>query len=136
MPSAYTCYWTGGHPLSDRSIVPPTRGDAALTKADVIDTVAVEAELSRRQASAIVDLRLNENKAALQKGDRVALNPFGSFVVRARQAREGRNPKTGAKITIAARKVPAFVAGKSLKDAVGGRPTRRKRPKKVSPTPV
>ena len=82
-----------------------------MTKADVIDAVAVEAELSRRQAGEIVDLILNEIKGALQKGDRVALNPFGSFVVRARQAREGRNPKTGEKITIAARKVPAFVAG-------------------------
>jgi len=122
--------------LSDRSIVPPIRGDATLTKADVIDAVAVEAELSRRQAGAILDLILNEIKGALQKGDRVALNPFGSFVVRARQAREGRNPKTGEKITIAARKVPAFVAGRSLKDAVGGRQTRRKKSKKVASTPV
>jgi nucleoid DNA-binding protein len=97
-----------------------------LTKADVIDAVAVEAELSRRRAGQIVDLILKEIQGALQKGDRVALNPFGSFVVRARQAREGRNPKTGEKITIAARKVPAFVAGTSLKDAVGGGRTRRR----------
>lgn len=79
-----------------------------------------EAELSKRQAGEIVDLILDEIKTALQKGDRVALTPFGSFVVRARKAREGRNPKTGEKIKIAARKVPAFVAGKGLKDAVGG----------------
>jgi len=91
-----------------------------LTKADLVDTVAAEAELSKRQAGAIVDLVLAEIKMALQKGDRVALTPFGSFVVRARRAREGRNPKTGEKIKIPARKVPAFVAGKSLKDAVGG----------------
>ncbi len=91
-----------------------------MTKADLIDVVSAEAELSKRQAGEIVDLVLDEIKAALQKGDRVALTPFGSFVVRARKAREGRNPKTGAKIKIAARKVPAFVAGKSLKDAVGG----------------
>ncbi len=91
-----------------------------MTKADVIDAVAVEAALSRRRAGEIVDLILNEIKTALQKGDRVALTPFGSFVVRSRQAREGRNPKTGEKITIAARNVPAFVAGRSLKDAVGG----------------
>lgn len=101
-----------------------------MTKADVIDAVAVEAELSRRRAGAIVDLILDEIKGALEKGDRVALNPFGSFVVRARQAREGRNPKTGEKITIAARKVPAFVAGRSLKEAVGGRVTRKKKPKR------
>ena len=91
-----------------------------MTKADLIDTVASESELSKRQAGEIVDLILNEIKSALQKGDRVALTPFGSFVVRQRKAREGRNPKTGEKIKIAARKVPAFVAGKSLKDAIGG----------------
>lgn len=117
--------------MSDLPIVPPeSRGNTTLTKADVIDAVAVEAELTRRRAGAIVDLILNEIKGALEKGDRVALNPFGSFVVRARQAREGRNPKTGEKITIAARMVPAFVAGRSLKEAVGGRVTRKKKPKR------
>ncbi|HTV92098.1 MAG TPA: HU family DNA-binding protein [Verrucomicrobiae bacterium] len=91
-----------------------------MTKADLIDAVAGEIEISKRQAGEVVDLILEEIKTALQKGDRVALTPFGSFVVRSRKAREGRNPKTGEKIKIAARKVPAFVAGKSLKDAVGG----------------
>ena len=91
-----------------------------MTKADIVDTVAAEAELSKRQAGEIVDLILSEIKAALQKGDRVALTPFGSFVVRSRKAREGRNPKTGATIKIPARKVAAFVAGKGLKEAVSG----------------
>lgn len=91
-----------------------------MTKADLIDAVADQAELTKRQAGHIVDLMFDEIEAALKKGDRVALTPFGSFVVRARKAREGRNPKTGEKIKIAARKVPAFVAGKSLKEAVGG----------------
>jgi len=91
-----------------------------LTKADLIESVAAESEMSKRQAGEVVDLILDEIKTALQKGDRVALTPFGSFVVRHRKAREGRNPKTGAKIKIAARKVPAFVAGKSLKEAIGG----------------
>jgi nucleoid DNA-binding protein len=101
-----------------------------LTKADLIDAVAGETELSKRQAGEVVDLILEEIKTALQKGDRVALTPFGSFVVRSRKAREGRNPKTGEKIKIAARKVPAFVAGKSLKDAVGG--GRSSAPKKAA----
>lgn len=94
-----------------------------MTKADIVDAVAAEAELSKRAASEIVELVLREIRTALQRGERVALTPFGSFVVRARKAREGRNPKTGAAIKIPARKVPAFVAGKSLKDAVqkGGR---------------
>jgi nucleoid DNA-binding protein len=95
-------------------------GDVQLTKADLIDTVADEGELSKRQAGQIVDLILDEIKSALQKGDRVALTPFGSFVVRTRRAREGRNPKTGERIKIPTRKVPAFVSGKALKEAVGG----------------
>ncbi len=106
-----------------------------MTKADVIDAVAVQAEVSRRQAGEIVDLILNEIKGALQKGDRVALNPFGSFVVRARKAREGRNPKTGEKIAIAARNVPAFVAGRSLKEAVGGARSRKKKTSRKTSSP-
>ena len=76
--------------------------------------------MSRRQVGEIVDMFLDEIKTALKKGDKVALTPFGSFVVRHRRKREGCNPKTGETITIAARKVPAFQAGKALKDAVGG----------------
>jgi DNA-binding protein HU-beta len=90
-----------------------------LTKADLVDSLANEFELSKRQAGDIIDMILDEIKAALQAGDKVQLIPFGSFVVRDRKAREGRNPKTGAKIKIAARRVPAFSAGKGLRDAVG-----------------
>ena len=89
-----------------------------MTKADLIDALAAEAKLPKRQATEAVDFILDQIAGALQKGERVALTPFGSFVVRPRSAREGRNPKTGAKIEIPARNVPAFVAGKSLKDAV------------------
>jgi nucleoid DNA-binding protein len=91
-----------------------------LTKAEIVDSVATESELTKRQATEIVDLILDEITSALQKGDDVALTPFGRFKVRQRKAREGRNPKTGAKIKIPARKVPAFVAGKALKEAIGG----------------
>jgi DNA-binding protein HU-beta len=89
-----------------------------LTKADLVESLANEFELSKRQAGEIVDLVLEEIKSALQAGDKVQLIPFGSFLVRERKAREGRNPKTGAKIKIAARRVPAFSAGKGLRDAV------------------
>jgi DNA-binding protein HU-beta len=91
-----------------------------LTKADLIESLATEFELSKRQVGDIIDTLLDEIKTALQAGDKVQLIPFGSFVVRERKKREGRNPKTGAKLTIAARRVPAFTAGKSLRDAVGG----------------
>jgi DNA-binding protein HU-beta len=89
-----------------------------LTKADLIDALAAEGNLPKRQATEVVDFVLDRITRALQNGERVALTPFGSFVVRARGAREGRNPKTGEKIEIPARNVAAFVAGKSLKDAV------------------
>ena len=91
-----------------------------MTKAELIETLADEQEMSRRAVGGIVDQLLDEITSALQKGDKVALTPFGSFVVRSRKKREGRNPKTGEKIMIAARKVPAFQAGKALKDAIGG----------------
>jgi DNA-binding protein HU-beta len=91
-----------------------------LTKADLVDSLAGSFEVSKRQAGEMVDMLLDEIKSALQKGEKVQLIPFGSFVVRHRKAREGRNPKTGAKIKIAARRVPAFSAGKGLRDAVGG----------------
>jgi DNA-binding protein HU-beta len=91
-----------------------------LTKADLIDSLATEFELSKRQTGEIIDALLDEIKSALQAGDKVQLIPFGSFVVRDRKKREGRNPKTGEKLIIAARRAPAFTAGKSLRDAVGG----------------
>ncbi len=91
-----------------------------MTKADLVDSVASDADISKRAASHIVELILSEITRALKKGERVALTPFGSFVVRQRRAREGRNPLSGQAISIPARKVAAFVAGRALKDAVSG----------------
>lgn len=91
-----------------------------MTKAELVDAVSEESEFSKRQVGELVDLVLDEIRDALVSGDKVQLIPFGSFVVRDRKKREGRNPKTGAKLTIPARKVPAFTAGKGLRDAVAG----------------
>ncbi len=91
-----------------------------MTKADIVDSLANEFEMSKRQVGEMVDMILDEITAALKAGDKVQLIPFGSFVVRERKARTGRNPQTGETIKIAARRVPAFSAGKGLKDAVGG----------------
>lgn len=96
-----------------------------MTKADIIDAVAREADISKRSAGHIVELILKEIKQGLQNGERVALTPFGSFVVRQRKAREGRNPITGATMKIPARKVPAFVAGTALREAVQKGPRKR-----------
>lgn len=92
-----------------------------MTKADLIDSLAGEFEVSKRTVGEMIDMLLEEITSALQSGEKVQLIPFGSFVVRDRKKREGRNPKTGETIVIPARRVPAFQAGKSLRDAVGGR---------------
>ena len=89
-----------------------------MTKAELIEEIANKTELKRRDVIDIVDNLLESIKAALQKGDKVQLIPFGSFETRKRKAREGRNPKTGEKLMIAARTVPAFHPGKDLRDAV------------------
>ncbi len=93
-----------------------------MTKAELVDALAstFEGELSKRVVGQLVDGVLDEIRGALVEGDKVQLIPFGSFVVRERKKREGRNPKTGAKLMIPARKVPAFTAGKGLRDAVAG----------------
>ncbi len=96
-------------------------GVPTLTKAELVDRLAEEElGLSKRKVGEIVDLVFDKIREALAKGDKVQLIPFGSFVVRERKKREGRNPKTGAKLMIPARKVPAFTAGKGLRDAVAG----------------
>jgi DNA-binding protein HU-beta len=89
-----------------------------MNKADLIDAVAEAADLSKAQAGRAVEALVDAVTGALKKGDQVSIVGFGSFVVRRREARKGRNPKTGATIDIAASNAPAFKAGKALKDAV------------------
>jgi DNA-binding protein HU-beta len=89
-----------------------------MNKADLIDAVAEAADLSKAQAGRAVEALLDAVTGALKSGDQVSIVGFGSFLVRQREARKGRNPKTGETIDIAASKAPAFKAGKALKDAV------------------
>ncbi|HXW76873.1 MAG TPA: HU family DNA-binding protein [Candidatus Eremiobacteraceae bacterium] len=89
-----------------------------MTKAELIDAVAEKTALKKRDVNEVVETLLECVKSSLQQGEKVQLIPFGSFEVRERQKREGRNPKTGEKLTIPARRVPAFHAGKDLRDAV------------------
>ena len=89
-----------------------------LNKADLINVVAETAGLSKKDAGKAVDAVLEGVTGALQAGDKVQLVGFGTFEVREKNARTGRNPQTGATIEIPASTVPAFKAGKALKDAV------------------
>jgi DNA-binding protein HU-beta len=89
-----------------------------MTKAELINEVAEKTDLAKNQVTSVIDTLLESIKSELQKGNKVQLIPFGSFETRKRKAREGRNPKTGEKLMIAARTVPAFHPGKDLRDSV------------------
>ena len=88
-----------------------------MNKGDLIEAVA-KVTCSKKEAADAVDATLEAILKALKKGDAVTLVGFGTFDVKKRKARIGRNPQTGKEIKIAAKKVPVFKAGKGLKDAV------------------
>jgi DNA-binding protein HU-beta len=89
-----------------------------MNKGDMIGAISDGSGLSKADAERAVDAMFDTIKKALKSGDSVSLVGFGTFVVRSRAARSGRNPRTGEEIKIAASKVPAFKAGKALKDAL------------------
>ena len=90
-----------------------------MNKTELIAAVAEKAELSKKDAEAAVSATIDAITAALSQEEKVQLVGFGSFEVKTRAERIGRNPATGAEIKIAASKVPTFKAGKALKDIVG-----------------
>ncbi|MGL4623634.1 MAG: HU family DNA-binding protein [Culicoidibacterales bacterium] len=89
-----------------------------ITKKQLIDEVAHKTDLTKKDVTEVLNAFMDTVKEQLQAGEKVALTGFGTFEVRERAAREGRNPQTGATIQIAASKTPAFKAGKELKEAV------------------
>lgn len=89
-----------------------------MNKAELISNVAERAELTKKDSEKAVNAVLETIGSALQRGDKVQLVGFGTFEIRERAARKGRNPQTGEEIDIAAARVPVFKAGKSLKGAV------------------
>lgn len=89
-----------------------------MTKRDLIDIVAKKADLTNRAAREAVQAMLDGIRDALKRGEKVVVTGFGTFMVRSRASRKGRNPRTGETITIGARKTPGFTAGKALKKAV------------------
>lgn len=89
-----------------------------MNKAELIDAVADAANLSKADAGRAVDAMVDTITTALKKGQQVSVVGFGTFTVKHRSARSGRNPRTGDTIEIAASNVPGFKAGKALRDAV------------------
>ncbi len=91
-----------------------------MTKQEFVDAVAARAGMSKRDAGAAVDAVLDTITDALKRGDSITFTGFGKFSTSARAARMGVNPRTGARVQIAASTVPKFTAGSSLKSAVKG----------------
>ncbi len=89
-----------------------------MTKKDLVELVAKKANLTNKASKDAVRAFLNGVRDSLKRGEKVVITGFGTFSVRKRAARPGRNPKTGEKITIEARKAPGFTPGKTLKKAV------------------
>lgn len=89
-----------------------------MNKSDLVEAMAADAGISKAAAAKALDSLMNNVKSTLKDGGKLALVGFGSFTVKERAARTGRNPQTGATINIAARKVVAFKPGSELKDAV------------------
>jgi DNA-binding protein HU-beta len=89
-----------------------------MNKSELVNSIAESADISKAKAGLAVDAITSAITKALADGDQVTLVGFGTFSVRERAARKGRNPRSGEEIQIAAAKLPAFKAGKSLKEAV------------------
>jgi DNA-binding protein HU-beta len=89
-----------------------------MNKSELIDAIAGKSGLTKADAGRALDGFIQSVEEALKNGDSVALVGFGTFEVKERAERKGRNPQTGEEITIKAAKIPSFKAGKSLKDAV------------------
>ena len=95
-----------------------TKGDLKMNKKELIETVSSKAQITKKEADLVVNATLEAIIEGLSSEGKVILPGFGSFEVRNKTAREGRNPRTGEPVKIAAKRAPAFKPGKAMKDAV------------------
>src|SRR5438132_8794795 len=109
-----------------------------MTKADLVEEVAKVTELTRKDSEVIVDTLFESVIKALKTGDKLEVRGFGSFRVRQRNARVGRNPKTGEKVEVPAKRVPYFKPSKELKDLIndGTAPVPSPPPSPSGPAPI
>lgn len=91
-----------------------------MTKADLVEKVAVEADLTKKDAEQLVEIVFESIIESLNSGEKIELRGFGSFRVRERNSRKGRNPKTGEAVDIPAKRVAYFKPGKDLKELING----------------
>ena len=91
-----------------------------MTKADIVETVHGRTGFSKKESSEAVEIILEILKENLEKGEKVKLSGFGNFVIRSKEVRKGRNPKTGEEMEITARRVMTFKPSQKLKDVING----------------
>jgi len=97
------------------------KAGGVMTKSDLIDILAKRGELTKGVAEIVIDTILDSMSKALDAGEKIELRGFGSFRMKTREARIGRNPKTGEKVRVPSRRAPSFRVGKELKESINGR---------------
>ncbi len=107
-----------GTGLPGRNSTGNREAKAAMTKADLIDEISRLAELTRKDSEVIVETIFDSVVRSLRAGDKIEIRGFGSFRTRQRKPRVGRNPKTGERVEVPAKKIPFFKPSKELKDLV------------------
>jgi integration host factor subunit beta len=95
-----------------------TGGAGVMTKAELVDEVARVVQLTKKQAETIVNIVFDSIVDSLRSGQKIELRGFGSFRLRSRKSRTGRNPKTGEKVEVPSKKIPYFKPGKELKELI------------------
>ncbi len=106
-----------------------------MTKADLVEAVVNVSELSKRSAEIVVNTLFQSIVEALQKDDKIELRGFGSFRVRRRRSRQGRNPKTGDRVDVPSKRIPYFKPGKELKDVINSGDDGKPRTTETTPHP-
>src|SRR5215831_8408496 len=105
-------------PIADSLTQSRKEGLQRMTKAELVEEVARVAELTKKHSEVIVNTVFDSIIEALQKDEKIELRGFGSFRIRQRRSRQGRNPKTGDKVDVPAKKIPYFKPGKELKELI------------------
>src|SRR5438067_13937351 len=104
--------------LEEQSELEPEAKAGVMTKPELVDEVARVVQLTKKQAETIVNIVFGSIVDSLRSGQKIGLRGFGSFRLRSRKSRTGRNPKTGEKVEVPSKKIPYFKPGKELKELI------------------
>lgn len=106
--------------MNSDEAVQPDANQPVMTKAELVDEVARTVQLTKKQAEVIVNVVFDSIVESLRAGEKIELRGFGSFRLRSRKSRLGRNPKTGERVEVPSKRIPYFKPGKELKELING----------------